>query len=67
MKIVKSLPCALDYYKKPEIYLNLHTLQTKGNDFITVNPHSSAPRIEINLLVPFPVKNHGFLLGGDNT
>ena len=24
-------------------------------------------RIEINLLVPFPVKNHGFLLGGGNT
>ena len=24
------------------------------------------PRIEFNFLVPFPVKNHGFVLGGDN-
>jgi hypothetical protein len=39
-KIAKSLSCALDYYKKTEIDLNLHTLQAKGNDFITVNPHN---------------------------
>ena len=39
-KIAKFLPFALDYYKKPEIDLNLHTLQSKGNDFITVNPHN---------------------------
>ena len=37
-KIAKFLPFALDYYKKPEIDLNLQTLQSKGNDFITVNP-----------------------------
>ena len=29
----------LDYYKKPETDINLHTLQSKGNYFITVvNP-----------------------------
>ena len=37
-KIEKSLLCASDYCKKPETDLNLHTLQSKGNDFITVNP-----------------------------
>ena len=36
---LRSIPVALDYYKKkPRIDLNLHTLQGKGNDFITGNP-----------------------------
>ena len=35
---LRSIPVALDYYKKTRIDLNLHILQGKGNDFITLNP-----------------------------